>query len=155
MIKCPFCGSSRLETVGGDNGDPFNRRSESTVCLECGRVVSKENQQHVDTPSPIDRMNQIKLPMISVCMTANGGGRTLKASADIPFEDGEYDLLHYDYPISRFKKLVVKENTVLLDKEVFELSDEPLSLTKIFTAYAHDKHPEQETVKIKIKVSFL
>ena len=39
MITCPYCGSSRLESVGGENGDPFNRKEKRTFCLDCGRPV--------------------------------------------------------------------------------------------------------------------
>ena len=39
-LKCPYCGSHRTQTVGGENGNPFDRRSEKTVCLDCGRTVS-------------------------------------------------------------------------------------------------------------------
>lgn len=39
MMTCPFCGSVRPQTVGGECGDPFNRRPERTVCLDCGRTT--------------------------------------------------------------------------------------------------------------------
>lgn len=39
-LKCPFCGSHRIKTVGGENGDPFNRSPEKTVCLDCGMTVN-------------------------------------------------------------------------------------------------------------------
>ena len=38
-LKCPYCGSHRTGTVGGDNGNPFDRRPEKTVCLDCGRTI--------------------------------------------------------------------------------------------------------------------
>ena len=41
-LKCPYCGSHRTQTVGGENGNPFDRRPEKTVCLDCGRTVSAE-----------------------------------------------------------------------------------------------------------------
>lgn len=37
--KCPLCGSRRIQTVGGENGDPFQRRPERAVCLDCGKTV--------------------------------------------------------------------------------------------------------------------
>ncbi len=41
-LKCPYCGSHRTQTVGGDNGNPFDRRSEKTVCLDCGRTINSD-----------------------------------------------------------------------------------------------------------------
>ena len=38
-IKCPFCGSHRTKTFGGENGDPFQRSPQKTVCLDCGMTV--------------------------------------------------------------------------------------------------------------------
>ncbi len=40
---CKFCGSRNVKTIGGDNGDPFDRRPEKTVCGDCGHVLSDEN----------------------------------------------------------------------------------------------------------------
>ncbi len=42
MLTCRYCGSHRLETVGGDYGNPFDRRKEKTICLDCGRTVATE-----------------------------------------------------------------------------------------------------------------
>ncbi len=39
---CKFCGSKNVKVIGGNNGDPFDRRPERTVCAECGRTLSKE-----------------------------------------------------------------------------------------------------------------
>ena len=41
-LRCPYCGSHRTQTVGGDTGNPFDRRPEKTVCLDCGMTVSKD-----------------------------------------------------------------------------------------------------------------
>lgn len=42
MLTCLYCGSSRLQTTGGDVGNPFDRRQEKTICLDCGRTVGTE-----------------------------------------------------------------------------------------------------------------
>ena len=42
MLTCPFCNSPRLETVGGENGNPFDRKGEKTICLDCGRTISRD-----------------------------------------------------------------------------------------------------------------
>ena len=39
-LKCPYCGSHRIQTMCGDNGNPFDRRPKKTVCLDCGRIVN-------------------------------------------------------------------------------------------------------------------
>ena len=41
-LKCPYCGSYRTQTVGGDNGNPFNRRPEKAVYLDCGRTINSD-----------------------------------------------------------------------------------------------------------------
>lgn len=41
-LKCPYCGSHRTGTIGGDNGNPFDRRPEKTVCLDCGMTVNSD-----------------------------------------------------------------------------------------------------------------
>lgn len=43
MMKtiCPYCGG-RCETIGGQDGNPFNKdRREKTVCTACGRTISE------------------------------------------------------------------------------------------------------------------
>lgn len=42
MLTCPYCGSSRLQTAGGEYGNPFDRRDKRTTCLDCGRTVGTE-----------------------------------------------------------------------------------------------------------------
>jgi len=39
-LTCKFCGSRNVKTIGGDNGDPFGRRPQKTVCCDCGRVLA-------------------------------------------------------------------------------------------------------------------
>lgn len=41
-MKCPFCGSYRINNIDGENGNPFDRHPEKTVCLDCGMTVSKD-----------------------------------------------------------------------------------------------------------------
>ena len=41
-LKCPYCSSHRIQTVGGENGNPFGRRPEKTVCLDCGITVNSD-----------------------------------------------------------------------------------------------------------------
>lgn len=54
MLTCPFCGSHRIETIGGDYGNPFDRREEKEICMDCGRTMP---HQSVDV-NPFDRRKE-------------------------------------------------------------------------------------------------
>lgn len=145
MLTCPYCGSSRLQTIGGDFGNPFDRRKEKTICLDCGRTVATE-------PDLAD------LLQIVVCieMTAEGGGLVRKAKAEFPFEDGAYDLSRLEYPLCRYKRLKISKDTADIDGEIFvSITDVPYETTRQYTASAPDKHPVAETVKIRIKRGYI
>ena len=53
-LKCPYCDSHRIQTVGGDNGDPFDRRPEKTVCLDCGRTINS----NIDIADLLKKVNE-------------------------------------------------------------------------------------------------
>lgn len=147
MLTCRYCGSHRLETVGGDYGNPFDRRKEKTICLDCGRTVATE-------PDLAD-LFQADLFQSVICieieMTAEGGGLVRKAKAKFPFEDGAYDLSRLAYPLCRYKRLKISKGTVDLGGEIFvSITDVPYETTRQYTAYAPDKQPVAETVKIRI-----
>ena len=149
MLTCRYCGSHRLETVGGDYGNPFDRRKEKTICLDCGRTVATE-------PDLAD-LFQADLFQSVICieieMTAEGGGLVRKAKAKFPFEDGAYDLSRLAYPLCRYKRLKISKDTADLGGEIFvSITDVPYETTRQYTAYAPDNRPEAETVKIRIKL---
>lgn len=148
MLTCRYCGSHRLETVGGDYGNPFDRRKEKTICLDCGRTVATE-------PDLAD-LFQADLFQSVICieieMTAEGGGLVRKAKAKFPFENGAYDLSRLAYPLCRYKRLKISKDTADLGGEIFvSITDVPYETTRQYTASAPDKHPVAETVKIRIK----
>lgn len=148
MLTCRYCGSHRLETVGGDYGNPFDRRKEKTICLDCGRTVATE-------PDLAD-LFQADLFQSVICieieMTAEGGGLVRKAKAKFPFEDGAYDLSRLAYPLCRYKRLKISKDTADLGGEIFvSITDVPYETTRQYTASAPDNRPEAETVKIRIK----
>ena len=143
MLTCPYCGSSRLQTTGGDYGNPFDRRKEKTICLDCGRTVATE-------PDLADLFQSVIC--IEIEMTAEGGGLVRKAKAKFPFEDGAYDLSRLAYPLCRYKRLKISKDTADLGGEIFvSITDVPYETTREYTAYAPDKRPVAETVKIRIK----
>lgn len=143
MLTCPYCGSSRLQTTGGDYGNPFDRRKEKTICLDCGRTVATE-------PDLADLFQSVIC--IEIEMTAEGGGLVRKAKAKFPFEDGAYDLSRLAYPLCRYKRLKISKDTADLGGEIFvSITDVPYETTRQYTAYAPDKRPVAETVKIRIK----
>lgn len=141
-LKCPYCGSSRLQTTGGYTGNPFDRRKEKTICLDCGRTVVTE-------PDLADLFQSV----ICIEMTAEGGGLVRKARAEFAFQDGEYDLSRLEYPLCRYKRLKISKGTADIDGEIcISITDVPYETTRQYTAYAPDNRPEAETVKIRIKL---
>lgn len=84
-------------------------------------------------------------------MTAEGGGLVRKAKAEFALQNGEYDLSRLEYPLCRYKRLKISKDTADIDGEIFvSITDVPYETTRQYTAYAPDKHPVAETVKIKI-----
>ena len=141
MLTCRYCGSHRLETVGGDYGNPFDRRKEKTICLDCGRTVGTEPD-----------LSELFQSVVCIEMTAEGGGLVRKAKAKFPFEDGAYDLSRLAYPLCRYKRLKISKDTADLGGEIFvSITDVPYETTRQYTAYAPDTRPVAETVKIRIK----
>ena len=140
-LKCPYCGSSRLQTTGGYTGNPFDRRKEKTICLDCGRTVATE-------PDLADLFQSV----ICIEMTAEGGGLFRKAKTEFPFQNGEYDLSRLEYPLCRYKRLKISKDTADIDGEIcISITDVPYETTRQYTAYAPDNRPVAETVKIRIK----
>ena len=78
MLTCPFCGSHRIETIGGDYGNPFDRRKEKKICMDYWRTIP---QQLID-------VNLYVQPVIKVVAKAEGGGLTKTAETTVPFKDG-------------------------------------------------------------------
>ena len=141
MLTCRYCGSHRLETVGGDYGNPLDRRKEKTIGLDCSRTVATE-------PDLADLFQSV----ICIEMTAEGGGLVRKAKAEFAFQDGEYDLSRLEYPLCRYKHLKISKDTADLGGEIYvSITDVPYETTRQYTAYAPDKQPVAETVKIRIK----
>ena len=128
MIKmiCPYCGG-RLETVGGPDGNPFNKdRREKTVCTACGRSVSESEPLQIpeeilkelltdadtivsDMPdfdtadadlSIADIVNVSDTLNLKISATAEAAGVKRSAETTVPILDGSYSLGN-DYPFGR------------------------------------------------------
>lgn len=48
MMLCPFCGSYRLQLIGGNAGDPFELSPKKVICLDCGRVLYGDPEDEED-----------------------------------------------------------------------------------------------------------
>ena len=123
----------------------IDRSKEKTICLDCGRTVGTK-------PDLADLFQSV----ICIEMTAEGGGLVRKAKAKFPFEDGAYDLSRLAYPLCRYKRLKISKDTADIDGEIFvSITDVPYETTREYTAYAPDKRPVAETVKIRIKRGYI
>lgn len=139
-VKCPFCGSCRTESVGGEHGDPFDRTAERTVCLDCGKTVSA-------APDEDDLFRNV----IRIKMTAAGGGIIRTAKAEFPYEDGEYDLSRLGYPLCRFGSMNVSGDTAVIDGVIrMRITDTPYETERYCAASADSGRPEAENIKISV-----
>ena len=120
MKKCPYCGSHRTHTVGGESGNPFDRRPEKTVCLDCGRAVSAEVGvedllKHIDLLNGREMTEKPCITIIRMYETFGGSGksayRTDIRKGKIPY--AEMEALHtYAPPGGSFEIVEVTEDTV-------------------------------------------
>ena len=159
MLKCPYCGSNRLQTTGGENGNPSRRRPEKTVCLDCGRTIQEDEPGKGLTPPDLSaagrRMDELeraqqKNPVVVLEMTAKAAGVTREAKAEFPYADGEYSFKELEYPFPRFSGITIRGDTIELDGDISKLTNQVLTVEKHFTAYGLDRYAWDETVIIKI-----
>lgn len=151
MLICPFCGSHRIETIGGDYGNPFDRRKEKKICMDCGRTMP---HQSVD-------VNLYVQPVIKVVAKAEGGGLTKTAETTVPFKDGTYSL-GKDYPFCRLSdaakntcfmnSVAVKGDKITIAGETLRAAELPKTVVKRLTAYGHDNCPTEETITLTISL---
>lgn len=151
MFICPFCGSRRIETIGGDYGNPFDRREEKEICMECGRTIP---QQSVD-------VNLYVQPVIKVVAKAEGGGLTKTAESTVPFKNGTYSL-GKDYPFCRLSdaakntcfmnSVAVKGDKITIAGETLRAAELPKTVVKRLTAYGYDNCPTEETITLTISL---
>lgn len=148
---CPFCGSRRIETIGGDYGNPFDRREEKKICMECGRTIP---QQSAD-------VNLYVQPVIKVVAKAEGGGLTKTAESTVPFKNGTYSL-GKDYPFCRLSdaakntcfmnSVAVKGDKITIAGEALRAAELPKTVVKRLTAYGYDNCPTEETITLTISL---
>ena len=119
-LKCPYCGSPRTQNVGGDNGNPFDRRPEKNVCLDCGRTVSagvgvEDLLKHIDLSNGRRIMDKPCITIIRMYETFGGSGksayRTDIRKGKIPY--AEMEKLYAEAPSdSSFEIVDVTDDTV-------------------------------------------
>lgn len=151
MLTCPFCGSHRIETIGGDYGNPFDRRKEKKICMDCGRTMP---HQSVD-------VNLYVQPVIKVVAKAEGGGLTKTAESTVPFKNGTYSL-GKDYPFCRLSdaakntcfmnSVTVKGDKITIAGETLRAAELPKTVVKRLTAYGYDNCPTEETITLTISL---
>lgn len=151
MFICPFCGSHRIETIGGDYGNPFDRREEKKICMECGRTI----------PQQLADVNLYVQPVIKVVAKAEGGGLTKTAESTVPFKNGTYSL-GKDYPFCRLSdaakntcfmnSVAVKGDKITIAGETLRAAELPKTVVKRLTAYGYDNCPTEETITLTISL---
>ncbi len=155
MITCPYCGSGRIKTVGGMNGNPFDQTTEKTVCLDCGRPLLGSG---MEIPIPEISPNSAIEQIIVIEGTACAKGVTKSAKMTVPYKDGEYNIYSSaweDYPFSRFGSVTVKGDTITFDGETLTLAlERPAKTMRVFAAYDAARYPWREEVNLTFTVDF-
>ncbi len=159
MIVCRFCGSGNTRTVGGPNGDPFDRQPEKTVCMDCGRTLYEETvEAGVEMPDVtavhVSGLGvwpkKVLKPMVRLTVTAQAANTRRTVTRDFPFTDGSHDISQMDYPFSRFGSFTLAGSTVTLGRRTYTLGNEPVKDTLQDVAYGYDRYAWTETIDITI-----
>ncbi len=148
---CEFCGSTNTKTVGGINGNPFDRTPEKVICVDCGRVIFDASKLKLDVDSIPDSPVSSKKWYLRIEITASASWRSEKFDMRIPKEDGVYDLSENDHPaLAHFHTLKIEGQSVWFNDEEILLTRSPMSRVLKFTAYGPDRVGYEETVEITL-----
>ena len=152
-LKCPFCGSYRTNTVGGENGNPFDRRPENTVCLDCGRTVSLEVgvedlMKHIDLSNRREIMDTPCITIIHMYETFGGSGksayRTDIRKGVIPYVEME-ELHTFAKPGGSFEITEVTKDTVsfVVDGRYLDSGKDEIHTLPLYNGVAVFHHVEE------------
>ncbi len=150
MLTCKFCGSSNITTVGGMDGNPFDKAPQKTICKDCGAVLSNEGDVWETLCKMAEEQMAEEKRFVRLEMHAHAMGVHRTEVLEVPFEDSEYSLWEMNYPLCRFGKFKIEGGTVAIDNEISLLTRHPIKTVKHFTAYGPDKVPWEETLEITI-----
>ncbi len=172
MILCPFCGSHRTKTVGGADGDPYNRTVATTVCLDCGRTLPSlgvplniEGLEELDINDPDicnpesltrrHRHTSIEIKKyIVIKMHAQACNTVREESLTVPFENGHHDFSGKEYPFTRYRGIDIEGDIIMFDGEGYKLTRDGIKIQRLYTAYDYSGIGWQETVDISMDISF-
>ncbi len=148
--KCKFCGSTNTETVGGPNGDPFDRRPEQVICLDCGSVLFSEEEALACLNEALQTQEEAEPQFIlRVEFHAEACGISSDYLLELPKEDGVYDLSKNNHPaLAHFHTLKIEGQQIRLNEEAFLITRSPFKIVKSYTAYGPDRIGYPETVEI-------
>ncbi len=155
--NCRYCGSRNIRVVGGDYGDPFDRKPEQHICQNCGRVLWTEPAEPeipIPEPSVLKPRTTSIQRVIVVEMTAQALNVSRTASMTFPYRDGSHSFSGGEYPFSRFSGFRLEGNVVHFAGEEHPLTREGIHLTRMFTATDFCGAAWPETVNITIRDTF-
>ncbi len=154
---CRYCGSRNIRVIGGDYGNPFDRKPEQHICQNCGRVLWTEAAEpEISMPE----LSTLKPPAMSIQrflvveMTAQALNVRRTASMTFPYRDGSHSFDGGEYPFSRFSGLYVQGDMVHIGGEDYRLTREGIHITRMFTATDFCGAAWPETVNITIRETF-
>ncbi len=136
-IICRFCGSHNVKTVGGNNGNPFDRQPEKTVCLDCGRI----HTDSVDILEICDELfkdadiegEAVKKWYIKLVFRGTVNNSAMEYTLELPREDGVYGLSDIDSPLlANLSTLQILGQQIWIDDDMYLVTRSPLQITKPF-----------------------
>jgi len=154
---CRYCGSRNIRIIGGDYGDPFDRKPEQHICQDCGRLLwSEPAEPEIPMPelSAFTPHTTSIQRVIVVEMTAQALNVRRTASMTFPYQDGTHSFSGGEYPFIRFSGFQQQGDLVTFDGEEHRLTREGIYITRMFTATDYCGAAWPETVNITIRDTF-
>ncbi|MDO4863940.1 MAG: hypothetical protein Q4A05_07210 [Ruminococcus sp.] len=147
-LVCRKCGSRDIITVGGMNGDPFDRSPDRLVCARCGSTVDF----HMPNMESDVSNSAFKL---RIHIFGRGERCTLSSTLDLPIEDGGHDLTRYDYPLSRYGEVEVSNLNICFEGVWYPIDKLPVTLQRKFEVESAFGDTASETHMITLSVELV